>query len=586
MQELLWLPRQAQPSFGPPFKTASVTVYLDSTTTSCLASRPKMERHSASVAKIAGAVRVFFEKSEPYRIFHGSTNSTRPARPGSTRAVDISALRHVLAVDPKRRIALVEPNVPMDRLVEATLPHGLVPPVVMEFPGITAGGGFAGTAGESSSFRYGFFDDTVERVEMVLADGAVVYASREANERPDLFRGAAGAVGTLGITTLLEVRLMDAKKYVRTRYRHTTSVAEAVAAVREEVARPENDYVDSILFSKDHGVVITGTLTDEKPEDVKPQTFSGAWDPWFYMHAKDRTTASSSTAASSSTVTTTAPASSTVDYIPLAEYLFRYDRGGFWVGSAGFRYFWMVPFTRFTRWFLDDFLHTRMMYRALHGSGESARLIVQDIAMPFETSEALVDHTAAELDIWPLWLCPLKRRGPPTFHPFTTTPPQASSKEEAAVAVAAKADDITPAANNQAQQNEMMLNIGVWGWGPVDPAAFVQKNRELEAKVRELGGMKWLYAHTYYKPDEFWSMYGGRAWYDALREKYQATKLPSVWDKVHVDADVARGKRAHWLKGIWPFGGLWGVVKSIESKDYMLHQNATWKWKGEKGKRE
>jgi len=49
----------------------------------------------------------------------------------------------------------------MDQLVKATLAYGFAPPVVMEFPGITAGGGFSGTSGESSSFRHGFFDKTV-----------------------------------------------------------------------------------------------------------------------------------------------------------------------------------------------------------------------------------------------------------------------------------------------------------------------------------------------------------------------------------------------------------------------------------------
>ncbi|GAB1315765.1 hypothetical protein MFIFM68171_05975 [Madurella fahalii] len=501
-----------------------------------------MDRHAAAVSKIASAVRGYFERGEPYRIFHGSTNSTRP-RPGHARAVDISALRNVLSVDPARRVALVEPNVPMDRLVEATLPHGLVPPVVMEFPGITAGGGYAGTAGESSSFRHGFFDDTVNRVEMVLADGEVADVTPQ-GDKADLFRGAAGAVGTLGVTTLLEVQLMQARKFVKTRYRRTGSVAEAVEAVREEVRKPGNDYVDGILFSKDHGVIITGELTDEMPEGVKPQTFSGAWDPWFYLHAKEKTVAPG--------------AEAPVDYVPLAEYLFRYDRGGFWVGAAAFQYFKFVPFTRFFRWFLDDFLHTRMMYRALHGSGESARFLVQDIAMPFETVEPFVDYTSSELGIWPLWLCPLKRRGPPTFHPYTTLPEGVAKKEQ-----------------------DMMLNVGVWGWGPKDPAQFVQKNRELENKVRELGGMKWLYAHTYYPQDEFWPMYGGREWYDGLRQKYRASTLPSVWDKVHVDPKAAGGKKRHWLKRQWPLGGFYGIYKSIRGKEYMLHRHAQWKYKGE-----
>lgn len=520
-----------------------------------------MERHRTLVQGISAAVRAFFAAREPYRIFHGSTNSTRPATAkASSRTVDISALRNVLSVDPAARRALVEPNVPMDRLVEATLRHNLVPPVVMEFPGITAGGGFAGTAGESSSFRHGFFDETVRSVEMVLPDGQVVTASPEPAASPyaDLFHAAAGAVGTLGVTTLLELELVPARRFVHTTYHRTSSVAEAVARIREETDPAKgNDYVDGILFSKTHGVVITGKMTDEKPESAPVQTFSRARDPWFYLHVQDRTKKTNKGA-------TDNEKAAEEDYIPLGEYLFRYDRAGFWVAASGWRYFRVVPFNWLTRWFLDDFIHTRMLYRALHGSGESARFIVQDVAMPFSTTEKLVDYTAAELDIWPLWLCPLKRRAPPTFHPFTTTPPNN---------------------NNEIKKEEdpMMLNVGVWGWGPEDPKAFQAANRALEHKIRELGGMKWLYAHTYYDEPEFWNMYGGRDWYDQLRHKYKAdvAGLPSVYDKVKVDLDKMQAQRkTSGLRGVHPFGGLYGLWKAIQSKDYHLHRNAEWKWKG------
>ncbi|KAK3402327.1 hypothetical protein B0T20DRAFT_493562 [Sordaria brevicollis] len=437
-----------------------------------------LERHATTVTRLSSQISSFHASRLPYRIFHGSTNSTRPpTQKGNTKFVDISSLNNVLSVDRSTKTALVEPNVPMDKLVEATLPHGLVPPVVMEFPGITAGGGFAGTAGESSSFRHGFFDDTVREVEMVLGDGEVVkvknpdIAKAEGVTTPvekgDLFRGAAGAVGTLGTTTLLEVQLMEAKKFVKTEYKRASSVAEAIRMVREETQKGDNDYVDGILFSKDHGVVVTGKLVNELPSpEIKPQTFSGAWDPWFYLHCQEKTSS----------------AQQATDYVPLAEYLFRYDRGGFWVGAAAFQYFSWVPFNRFTRWFLDDFLHTRMMYRALHGSGESARFV--------------------------------------------------------------------------AKQDDMMLNIGVWGWGPSQPAQFVAKNIELEEKVHELGGMKWFYAHTYYQQAKFWEMYGGKGWYDALRKKYRAEHLPSVWDKIHVDADEAGKKQRHWLLAKKPEGGV------------------------------
>ncbi|PON20403.1 delta24-sterol reductase [Trichoderma gamsii] len=509
-----------------------------------------MERHKQAVTKIAAAVRGYFERGEAYRIFHGSTNSTRP-RPGpGHRAVDISALSNVLAVDRGARTALVEPNVPMDRLVEATLRHGLVPPVVMEFPGITAGGGYAGTAGESSSFRHGFFDETINYVEMVLGNGEVVQASP--TERSDLFRGAAGAVGTLGVTTLMELNLIEARKFVQTTYHRTHSVAEAAARVRAETQDPKNDYVDGILFSKDHGVVITGRLTDDKPDDRKVQTFSHAQDPWYYLHVEDKTRHSSAET----------PLDAVTDYIPLAEYLFRYDRAGFWVGAQGFTYFKYVPFTSFWRWFLDDFMHTRMLYRALHASGESARFVVQDLAVPYDKAAEFVDYTTDEFGIWPLWLCPLKETPNPTFHPTCETE------------VSENGNKVIP---------KPMLNIGVWGWGPESHDDFITKNRALEDKLVQLGGRKWLYAHTYYSEDEFWQVYD-KPWYQALREKYSATTLPSVYDKVKIDIEASRRERQLWkksLKSKWPVGGLYGIWRSILTRDYNLHRHAEWKYKGD-----
>jgi hypothetical protein len=77
-----------------------------------------------------------------------------------------------------------------------------MPAVVPEFPGITAGGEFAGTAAESSSFRFGYFDKTVNNVEMILDNGDVVQASPVKNA--DLYFGSAGALGTLGTTGFLK----------------------------------------------------------------------------------------------------------------------------------------------------------------------------------------------------------------------------------------------------------------------------------------------------------------------------------------------------------------------------------------------
>ena len=496
-----------------------------------------MKSHKQAVEKIAAAVKQYFDRQEPFRIFHGSTNSTRQIT-RRQNTVDISPLSKVLHIDSGARTVLVEPNVPMDRLVESTLKYDLIPPVVMEFPGITAGGGFAGTGGESSSFKYGYFNETVNFVEMVLGNGEVVTASNK--ENPDLFHGASGAVGSLGITTLLELQLVQAKRWVKVVYHSVRTIREGIEKVRMETLNPELDYVDGILFSKDHGVVVTGCMTDDVPASAQIQRFSNAKDPWYYIHVKNRTHWS---------------VEPVTEYIPLAEYLFRYDRGGFWVGASAFEYF-KFPCTQFTRWWLDDFLHTRMLYKALHASGQSRNYIIQDLALPFSTAEEFINYTIESFGIWPLWLCPLRQTRLPTLHPHS------------------------PETEADGQTLKPMLNVGLWGFGPHQHDKFVSKNRELEHKLRDLGGMKWLYAHTYYEENEFWDVYD-RQWYEGLRKKYHAKSLPSVWHKVRVDPNAQKqaidSSWSNWALQFWPVGGLWGIRKAIESGEYHIARNSTWK---------
>jgi len=386
----------------------------------------------------------------------------------------------------------------MDRLVDTTLKYGLIPPIVMEFPGITAGGGYAGTAGESSSYKHGFFDRSLKSVEMVLANGEIIKVSE--TENSDLFRGAAGAVGSLGVVTLVEIQLLKAKKYVETTYHPVSSVSEAIQKIQEATADPDLDYVDGILYSKTEGAIITGRMTDDLKENTPTQTFSRARDPWFYLHVQKAISKKRK--------------EPTIEAVPLEEYLFRYDRGGFWVGAAAFKYM-LFPFNRITRWFLDDFMHTRMLYSALHASGHSEQFLVQDLALPYSTAENFIDYVAQDLGIYPLWLCPLKQSQAPTIHPHFV---------------------------DKDGKQEEMLNVGVWGQGPKNEKDFIEANRKLEAKLKEFGGMKWFYAQTYYTESEFWEVYDmaranappgdTKKWYEALREKYHATSLPSVYDKI------------------------------------------------------
>lgn len=504
--------------------------------------------HNAEVSKIAHAVRSFHDRGQKFRIYHGSTNSTRKSALGRDRntVVDTSMLDHVVNVDTEKRTALVEPNVPMDRLVEETLKYGLMPPVVMEFPGITVGGGYNGTSGESSSFRHGFFDRTLLSIEMVLADGEIATASED--ERQDLFRGGAGALGTLGVTTMVEIQLEKATKFVETTYHPVYSIEEAISTIQKIAASDDKiDYLDGLLFSPTSGAIITGRKTNTITPGSRIQRFSSASDPWFYLHAHQRIT--------SHRPETPPP----TDTVPLPDYLFRYDRGGFWVGAETFNYFPGTPFTSLTRWFLDDFLHTRMLYSALHASGRSEQMIIQDLALPYEHAKEFIARMDSLTGIWPLWLCPLKQSPGPTMHPHLNE------------------RDCTG-------QLMPMLNVGLWGAAPTSHVEYVQVNRKIEQTLKELRGMKWLYAQTFQSEEDFWTDFD-KEWYDDLRRRYRATALPSVYEKVKGDTEAKEAIKGSVVQKVldgslwdlWPLPGLRGLKASIDSGSYLQAREASWR---------
>ncbi len=497
-----------------------------------------MDVHNESVATVSRRIRELHTRKEPFRVYHGSTNSTRVSARSRDNTVDTSGLDHVLRVDRESKTALVEPNVSMDKLLDATMKEGLIPLVVMELPAITAGGGFSGMAGESSCFRYGPFDSVVNSIEIVLGNGDVVKASR--TEKPDLFWGAACAFGTMGVVTLLELQLRDAKGFVELTHYPLSDFPAAKSKIQEETKRTDVDFVDAIAFSQSSVVVCSGRLVDTVPSGTAPRRYTRRSDPWFYLDVQKRTRNGTK---------------QVTDYVPIADYFFRWDRGAFWVAKYAFRYF-LTPFNRMTRFVLDKYLHAKVMYHALHKSGLSDSYIIQDVGVPYEAADEFEQWLHQNLNIYPVWLCPIRvrRDAPDSNHGLHTD----------------FADPNTP---------EVLLNFGVWGPAARNYDDFVRQNRAIEQKVQELGGKKTLYAQNYYTEDEFWAAYN-RPRYDAVREKYHASWLQSVYDKVIVD-EVAKqraidaSRLPNRLRNIRPIQGFYGVYKAWKGGDYLLQSKRT-----------
>ena len=529
----------------------------------------KFQNHAKAVRDIAACVKRFYSIRKPFRIYHGSTNTTRASNKSADNVINTSDLNQILEVRPPESgedeqcaYALVEPNVGMGSLVDATLRYNLIPPVVMEFPSITTGGGFVGTSAESSSFREGVFDKIIDWVEIVLPNGDIVTASPEDSTFADLFQGAASSFGTLGIVTLLRVRLRRSAEFVRLTYLPVTGMEHACQIMRRCTKDESNEFLDGIMYSRDQGMICAGRLAtkDELTADNPIRRFTRAWDPWFYQHVE-------------SLLSKASDDQPRVEAVPIRDYLFRYDRGGFWAAKYAFTYF-VTPLNFVTRFLLNPLLRPTALFHALHKSGLADQYIVQDVAVPLSRAPDFMCYMHDRWGYYPIWLCPLKITGtPPLFHRKVT-----KSIEEAA---------------ETGVEPELLLNFGLWGPGAADKRDFLLLNRDIEDEVQERGGQKCLYATSYYTENEFWEVYD-REKYEQTRKKYYADWLPDVFEKMKVDLSVLdvksyeryereRTKEMGWteasiyhLWNTWPFSGIYALAHTILRSDYLITKRNPW----------
>jgi len=481
-----------------------------------------LEEHKVAVERIQKQVRHFHDNKKHFRVYHGSTSSTRPMNFKRDAIVDTSDMDRIFPVDLESMTVQCEPKVPMDELAAHTLKHGVIPKIVMEFKGITVGGGYSGFSGESSMYRYGLFNNTVRDIEIVLGDGTLETASRTHNA--DLLEHAAGSLGTFGIVTLLTVELIPAKKYVRDDIYLVNDVDTAHKMFEEAVLDEEIHFIDGVYFGKGKIAVMFGRFVDAPPS---PKDVLKKMEVHWFADTIQAKLKSHPTREKPGTV-----------YMTTNDYLFRYDHGAFWGGKLAFQHF-HVPQNAITRRLADPFMDSRTCYHALHKSGLANEYVVQDFGIPASTVAqfiAFVNETLPELQIF---LAPCR----------TAREIGLTSRFNPRVAEVA---------------DQRIFAVGVYGRGPRDPKAFYELNRKLELKSAELLGAKLLYARTYYTEEEFWTIYD-KPTYDEMRKKYKAEGLPSVFEKLHADMGPGASKRRP-VRGI--LETIWD--KAIGNKNYLL----------------
>ena len=295
----------------------------------------------------------------------------------------------------------------------------------------------------------------------------------------------SGSYGSLGLLTAIKLKLIPAKKYVLLEYIPVKRLE--ILKLMEIKSKQDIDFFDGIIFDRNKAVIIIGKFIDQ--ENASLQTFRKAADPWFYMHAEKITRKNERVK----------------EVIPLVDYLFRYDRGAFWMGDYFFKIL-KIPGGNnfFTRFIFNNVLHTRKMYEGLHKTHYDQQFFIQDFYVPLKNTKKILDYVKENLEIYPLWLCPLRS----TKNPEKLSPNYISG--------------------------DLILDIGIWGQTEKTKANPVDVNKEAEKICSQLGGRKMLYAHAYYTLKEFWKIYDQK-WYKRLREEYHAEKVfPDIYEKTHV----------------------------------------------------
>ena len=151
----------------------------------------------------------------------------------------LTRLNRILKLDPRNRVAIVEPGVVNAKLSAAAAPyHLLYAPDPSSQSACTIGGNVAENAGGPHCLKYGVTANHVLTLEVVLADGRVVQLGSPGGEPwgPDLAGVFVGSEGNFGIATRIAVRLLPVPQAVRTLLADFPSLRTAGEAVSAVIA--------------------------------------------------------------------------------------------------------------------------------------------------------------------------------------------------------------------------------------------------------------------------------------------------------------------------------------------------------------
>jgi FAD/FMN-containing dehydrogenase len=411
-------------------------------------------------------------------LYKSTSNLFRDRSKAHVKRLDVRSFNSVIKIDEVNLSVEAEGMITFEDLVQATLKQGLLPLIVPELKTITLGGGIAGLAIESSSFKYGLVHESIQEIDVLLASGRVV-TCRPDNKYSDLFYAMPNSYGTLGYILRVKAKLRKASQYVRLRHlkfdnaEHFFKNLEAIATNKMYENQPV-DFIEGTFFSPSEMYISLGFDSDEAAY-VSDYTSKHI----YYKSIAQRSE----------------------DYLTTHDYIWRWDTDWFWCSKnllmenvfirrvLGKKYLGSRTYSKLMR--LSQTSKLFKIISKLGSSRISRESVIQDVEIPMDKADEFLSWFNETIGIKPIWICPTKAATKSWPYPLYPMDPA-----------------------------KLYINFGFWDAvatkNDADKAYF---NKLIEQKVEALGGIKSLYSDSFYKKEHFARIYNYQA-YKKLKKRY------------------------------------------------------------------
>ena len=444
---------------------------------------PTTASHTKKKEELAARLR---DSSGAVALQKDTSNLFRDRAGAPRRRLDVRNFNEVLSVG--EGFVEAEGMTPYETLVDACLPHGVMPAVVPQLKTITLGGALAGVGIESSSHRYGLVHDTVLEADVLLGDGRIVTCARD-NEHADLFFGFPNSYGTLGYALRVKARTIPVKPYVRLSHLPFKDPVLYFRELERHLNSRSVDFIDGTVFGPGEMYITLGHFSD-----TAPYTSDYTFESIYYRSIREKRE----------------------DYLTIRDYIWRWDTDWFWCSKNVFAQNPLLRKYAFGKERLGSRTYTKIM-RWNSRAGVTKRLerllglhsesVIQDVDIPIARAAEFLDFYARNIALWPQWVCPIG---------FD----------------AQRAGNLPRAFTLYPMRHDWYVNFGFWDVKRTreahPPGHF---NRMIERKVTELGGIKSLYSDSFFPEPEFERLYGGET-YRGLKARYDpAGAFPGLYAK-------------------------------------------------------